>query len=190
MIRAESVISAILQTFAQGQEILTRWRTVTVRLYPNCLDLLQQIPLPDMLTLWRLGEGGFIVTDTCNTAWTFRKLFKKEVQQICLTERMTDSEIHIFEADCWQHLRNIWTGAVIIALADKLTESPKSDLDPISSIFRVTTNITGILRAIEKYFGETANYAKGSGSMFYDWLRATHPGTYVYPIVCACGGSR
>jgi hypothetical protein len=39
-------------------------------------------------------------------------------------------------------------------------------------------------------FGLTANYAKGSGTEFGHWLREYHPGAYLFPIVCACGGTR
>ena len=47
-----------------------------------------------------------------------------------------------------------------------------------------------ILWAVEKYFGETANYAKGKGSMFLDWMRRYHPTAHLYLVVRACGGSR
>ena len=43
-----------------------------------------------------------------------------------------------------------------------------------------------ILRAIEKYFGGTANYAKGKGSLFMDYMRRYHPTAYLYSISRAC----
>ena len=57
-------------------------------------------------------------------------------------------------------------------------------------ILRMSTEIEDLLRCIEKEFGLTANYAKGHGSMFEQWMRVYHPTSYLYPILRACGGSR
>ena len=66
----------------------------------------------------------------------------------------------------------------------------QDDLDKIHHTLRITTDITQILRAVEKYFGGEANYAKGKGAMYMDWMRRYHPGAYLYGVSRACGGSR
>ena len=71
-----------------------------------------------------------------------------------------------------------------------LTDELRADLEEIHFSLRVGTEITDILRAIEKYFGLTANYAKGKGSMFQDYMKRYHPMAYLYPVARACGGSR
>ena len=52
------------------------------------------------------------------------------------------------------------------------------------------TDIGNLICAIEKYFGGTANYAKGKVSMFMDYMCRYHPTAYLYPVSRACGGSR
>ena len=44
--------------------------------------------------------------------------------------------------------------------------------------------------AVEKYFGLEANYAKGKGSMFKDYMLRYHPTSHLFPLVRACGGNR
>ena len=79
---------------------------------------------------------------------------------------------------------------MIQKLDDYLSEELKEDLEQIHFSLRVGTDIGDILRAIEKYFGESANYMKGRGSIFYDYVRRYHPTSYLYPVSRACGGSR
>lgn len=81
--------------------------------------------------------------------------------------------------DCWHHLRNVWFGAVIKKLGENLEEVLGHDLEQIHFSLRVTTDIGNIIRAIEKYFGEQANYTKGKGSMYYDYMRRYHQGVYL-----------
>ena len=92
--------------------------------------------------------------------------------------------------DCWHHLRNVWFGAVIDQLGGHLANILGDDLGEIHWSLRVNTDVGCVLIAVEKYFGQSANYAKGKGSMFTDWMRRYHPGAYLYPVSRACGGSR
>ena len=92
--------------------------------------------------------------------------------------------------DCWHHLRNVWFGAVIKKLGENLEEVLGHDFEQIHFSLRVTTDIGNIIRAIEKYFGEQANYTKGKGSMYYDYMRRYHQGVYLFPVSRACGGAR
>ena len=69
---------------------------------------------------------------------------------------MLEDDIHVLENNCWNHQRNVWFGAVVKELSSHL------GLNVIHSMLRVTTDPNSIFRAIEKVFGETANYAKGS----------------------------
>ena len=54
----------------------------------------------------------------------------------------------------------------------------------------MTTDVFSLFIAIEKYFGGKANYAKGKGSMFMDYMARYHHRAYLYPVSRACGGSR
>ena len=59
---------------------------------------------------------------------------------------------------------------MITELGAHLADVMDDDLDQIHFTLQVTTDVGDILCAIEKYFGITANYAKGKGSMcFITW---------------------
>ena len=91
---------------------------------------------------------------------------------------------------CWNHLRNVWFGAVIKKLGAHLAEFLEDYFEEIHYSLCVTNNIGNLLRAIDKYFGGTANYAKGKRSIIMDYMRRYHPTAYLYPVSRACGGSR
>ena len=187
---AESCVTAIAQAFREGRELLDNWRDVTSRMYPNRPDLLALIPSSSLLTLAKLSNKSLLMTDTCATARKFRRLFADHIRQVALNNGIPDDQIHIFQADCWQHLRNVWFGAVIKQLSLRLSEVLESDLNEISPFLRVTTEVVSLLIALEKYFAETANYAKGRGSCFYHYMITYHPNAYVYPVARATGGNR
>ena len=65
-----------------------------------------------------------------------------------------------------------------------------TDFKEMHHTLHVTTDVIQLLRAVEKYFGREANYAKGKGSMFIDWMGRYHRGAYLYPVSRACRGSR
>jgi hypothetical protein len=94
------------------------------------------------------------------------------------------------ENDCWNHLHNVWFGAVIKELNSHSDEVLKDNLSEIHPILQVTTDPSNIFHAIEKCFGETANYAKGLGSMYYNYMRTYNPKAHQYQIACALGGTR
>ena len=187
---ATSLNESILRTFKEGQQLLDQWRETTKRMFPGRDDILDLIPKSIDLTLAKLGRNGMVMTDTCRTAQKFRRLLVASIEGICLEAGMSPDEIKMFEGDCWHHLRNIWFGAVIKQLNKSLSGLWEQDLDDIPNIFRVCADINDLLRCIEKEFGRTANYAKGHGSMFEEWMRTNHPGAYLYPIQRACGGAR
>ena len=105
-----------------------------------------------------------------------------EITALAEKEGWSPVEINFFEGDCWQHLRNIWFGAVIKQLSKMLTDPLEDDLNKIPSIFCMSTEIDDLLRCIEKEFGLTANYAKGHGSIFENWMKTYHPTAYLFPI--------
>ncbi len=75
-------------------------------------------------------------------------------------------------------------------LSSHLNKILQNDLNVIHPILRVTTNPNSIFCAIDKFFGETANYAKGSESMYYDYMCTYNPNAHHYQITHALGGTR
>ena len=114
----------------------------------------------------------------------------EEIAKQARAEGIPENEIRIRQSDCWHHLRNTWIGNTVKALSEHLNGALSEDLEKIPTIYRVSTEISALMIATEKYFGIQANYIKGKGSMFLWWLRTYHPGVYLYATMRACGGTR
>ena len=186
---AESVTTSILVAFQRSGKLLDLWRSVTLEMYPDREDLLERIPPSSELTLTKMAKG-FTMTDTCNTARRIQNLLHDEIKKICYEKGMSDEEIEMHKSFCWQHLRNVWFGAVELALNNTLLNQLEESMSAIPSIYRVNMDIVNLYRAAEKMVGGTANYAKGDGKNFLHFKNEFHPTTYLYPLVRACGGTR
>ena len=114
------------------------------------------------VTLARLAENGWLMTDKCNTAQKFGKLLRTVIEPKAKENGMTEDEINVYEADCWHHLRNVWIGGVVLKLGQHLAEVLSNDIEEIPFMICVTTNVTNLGRATKKYFGLQANYVKVS----------------------------
>ena len=98
--------------------------------------------------------------------------------------------LNMYQGNCYQHLRNILVDAGANHLSSKLTELLCDDLAIIPLHLRVTCSIAHILRACDKEFAFTANYAKGHGGMFHAWMETFHPGSLFVPVVRVLNGNR
>ena len=163
---------------------------VLARLYPNRQKLIDMILQSQALTLAKLANNGMVSTDTCNTARKTRRLLCDAIRKFAIEQGLGEESINIMVNDCWNHLHNVWFGAVIKELSSHLDEVLQEYLSNIHPILRVTTDPSNIFRAIEKFFGETANYAKGSGAMYYDYMRTYNTREHHYQIARALGGTR
>lgn len=76
-------------------------------------------PDPAQCSLHRLGGGGALITDTCNSARKSRELLATLIaQQVeehvgpgrwdAMTEHERQAAVRTHGIDCWQHLRNIF----------------------------------------------------------------------------------
>lgn len=95
---AEMTTDAILRSFQNGRRMLAAWRKVTAREFPNRPDLLALISDPSELTIAKLANGGWIMTDTCNTARKFRRLLKEAIKEVAVAEGMDEHEVVVWEA--------------------------------------------------------------------------------------------
>ena len=64
------------------------------------------------------------------------------------------------------------------------------DLAIIPPHLCVTCKIGDILRACDKEFNFTANYAKGHGGMFHAWMETFRPGSLFVPVVQVLNGNQ
>lgn len=114
---AELVVSSIeTKCFSRLRDFLRRWKEMFQRMFPKET---WTGPDPAQCSLHRLGGGGALITDTCDTARKSRRLLKEliatQVQDHlgpetwgALTEDERKAAVRVHQVDCWQHLRNIF----------------------------------------------------------------------------------
>ncbi len=49
----------------------------------------------------------------------------------------------MFQGDCWQHLRNVWIGAVVLSLKRYLEDVLEDDLAAIHPTYCVAMDVVG-----------------------------------------------
>eukprot|EP00956_Cyclotella_meneghiniana_P030815 scaffold78775_cov36-Cyclotella_meneghiniana.AAC.2 len=152
-------------------ERLQRLIDVVKARYPDKVDL---IPKPDSISIDKLGNDGVIMTDTCNGAQKLGRV---------LVDRIDGAR----DLDCMNHLRNVWIGGMEKSLSKYLNQKLRSSLDDIDSTLRVTTSISAVIRAIDKEFSLSANYPKGHGELFLEWIRENYPGVLLLHVERASG---
>eukprot|EP00956_Cyclotella_meneghiniana_P032426 scaffold89181_cov36-Cyclotella_meneghiniana.AAC.1 len=114
------------------------------------------------------------MTDTCNGAQKLRRV---------LVDRIDGAR----DLDCMNHLRNVWIRGMEKSLSKYLNQMLRSSLDDIDSTLRVTTSISAVIRAIDKEFSLSANYPKGHGELFLEWIRENYPGVLLLHVERASG---
>ena len=71
---------------------------------------------------------------------------------MCIDAGIAEDDILTYEADCWNHLMNVWVDTVLKQLSNRLKKILEADLNEISLMLHVTTKIPSLLIALEKYF--------------------------------------
>ena len=66
--------------------MLDKWQDLTSRMYPNRPDLLKRIPQANELTIVKLADCGWVMTDTCNAARKYLRLLVESIKQIAEEE--------------------------------------------------------------------------------------------------------
>ena len=161
----------VVSKFKSLQSRLARLREVVSEL---CPDKLNQVPTEEGVDIKKLGDGGLVTSDTCNAAQAVRRVIVAEC-------------IGALEMDCMHHLRNVWFGNMEKDLTKELNTLLRVSLDEIDPKLRVTSSMSAIIRAIEKEFGLCANYVKGHGALFAQWMYETHPGASLFHVARASG---
>ena len=151
------------------------------------------------MNIAKLGNGGMITADNCNPALKVKRLMVEAVQAAikhehtaeewdALSEEEQVAKLLVLEGDCWQHLRNVWFGRVTNGITNKLNVKLKEELEAIDFRLRVGTDMVGVLRACDKEFSLCANYPKGHGDQFREWVVRCHPKALLYHVLSTDGG--
>ena len=141
---------------------LSKLHEVINESYPGNSHL---IPSPEQIDIQKLSHGGLIMSDTCNQA---QKVRRPLVAQI-------DGS---YNYDCMNHLCNVWFGNAENALKKDLNVHLHASLDEIDLTLRVTTSMSAIIRMVDKEFSLSANYPKGHGKIFLEWIWEYYPGFF------------
>ena len=174
---SEQQYDAISAMIGRGAKRLERWKEVLSKNYPSYQH---DIPTIVDMNIGKLGNGGTVNSDTCNTARKTRRIIVEKINDAA--GEMNISETNVLEVDCWNHLRNVWLGGMTKALSNHLRNILINDLDCIDTRLRVSTNFETILRAVDKEFSLAANYPKGHGELFRKWMETHHPGAVLFHV--------
>ena len=153
---------------------MLRLREVIAKEFP---DYDYGIPEPESININKLGDGGVLTTDTCNSAQKTRRLLVEIIGGL------------VHEIDCFHHLRNVWFKGVEKALTTYLNHYLKDSLENIDPILRVSCSMSALIRAFDKEFSLCCNYPKGHGEVFCEWIKKKHSGEMLLHVERA-GGSR
>jgi hypothetical protein len=150
---------------------LSRLHEVLNESYPGNSHL---IPSPEQIDVQKLSHGGFIMSDTYNQAQKVRRLLVAQI----------DGSYYY---DCMNHLHNVWFGNAENELTKDLNVHLRANLDGIVPMLCVTTSMSAIIRAVDKEFSLSANYPKGHGKIFLEWIWEYYPGVLLLHLEQAAG---
>ncbi len=134
---------------------------------PQWLDLILQ---PYELTLAKLGNGGCVSTDNWNAK--FCVLLIAFISKICVDHWYSQEQIKVFKGDCWQHLWNVWIGAVVFVekIPWGVPRPSKTTCGNASNLLCCYGCFGAYLHALEKCFWDGANYPKGVACTFVNFI--------------------
>jgi len=145
------------------------------------------IPAMSEMNIGKVG-GGAASTDTANPARKQERrllcnvITKAAADLLQIPISSDDPRLHVLEVDCFNHLRNVWLGGMSKALTKALKVTLKDELDAIDNRLRVSTSMESVLRATDKEFSLCANYPKGHGELFREWMAHNHPGALLLHV--------
>jgi len=86
------------------------------------------------------------------------------------------------------HLRNVVVNGAAKAVSSFLNTYLEDSLDEISSFLRVSPDLAHVIHAYHKEFSLTANYPKGHGELFREWVMKNYPQEYLMHAERSNGG--
>ena len=194
---AEAISKAVqTKAFERLRDHLRGWRKTFERKYP---DEEWTGPDPKGCALGRLGGGGALMADNCNTAQKMQTLLAvmigEEVKEAigdtawaAMSEAEQAHAARVHKLNCWNHLRNIFLNPMSKAQADLVAEELKEELEQFTAWERMSTSFDQLLRSSYKEFHRGNKYYKGKGREFWAWMREHYPTTFVMALERAEGG--
>ena len=181
---SEQQCDAVVKMIKRGGKHLQHWEATMKNIYPSYNH---DIPPSSAMNIGKLGSGGAVTSDTCNSARKSRRLLVDCIEEAARDTNPDNLNNHVIAVDCYNHLQNVWLGGMIKVLSTYLKEKLSDGLEYIDTRLRVSPNIEMVLRAADKEFSLCANYPKGHGELFYKWMDQYHPGTLLLHVERASG---
>lgn len=156
---SELVVESVkMKCFARLRDLQRRWKAHFESMFPY-----EEWTGPDpaQCSLARLGGGGAIMGDTCNTAQLSKKKMAQAIAETveesmgpekwaALSDEERDTATRTHLQDCWQHLRNIFLAEMSKAMSSHVAEDLKPELDTFAQWERMSTEFSQLLRAAYK----------------------------------------
>ena len=134
--------------------------------------------------------SGTMSHDTCPRAELMRKKLADLFIEKAKEKGLSEDELKIYQGDCFNHLCNVWLGAVEKYLARRLEDHMKNDVALIPHHLRVSCILGELNKQVDKECNVTCNYKKGQSNEYQDWKEEFHPGKKWLPIIRALDGKR
>ena len=84
----------------------------------------------------------------------------------------------------------MWVKNILHSLNNFLCAHLHDSLNEIAPEFRVSPSFICLARAFDKEFSLTANYPKGHGEIFGQWMKENHKGELLFHVERAVKGGR
>ena len=81
----------------------------------------------------------------------------------------------------------MWINGVAKAVSEYLKNYLSDSLDNIAYFLQVSPDLTHVIRAYHKEFSLTANYPKGHGKLFREWIIENYPLEFLLHVERATG---
>ena len=89
---------------------------------------------------------------------------------------------------CHHHQRNVWVKNMLDVISNYVCTLIKDNLEEIAPELRVSPRFENMCRAFGKEFSLCANYPKGWGSNFCQWMKDNYIGELLFHVERSCKG--
>ena len=115
-----------------------------------------------------------MITDTCKSAHKTNRLLAQIVDRHSLF--------------CHHHQRNVLVKNILDMISNYVSTLIKDNLEEIAPELRVSPRFENMCHAFDKEFSLCANYPKGWGSNFRQWMKENHSGELLFHVERDCKG--
>ena len=158
----------------QTKQILASWCSVTEKEYPQDVHLIPHSYEIDLANIENVGA----MTDTCNSAQKANRLIADSVN------------VFVHSMFFHNHLHNIWVKNVLDSLTELLIAHLNDNLDEVAPELHVSPGLISLACAFDKMFSLCANYPKGLGKVFRQWMMDDHSDELLFHVERLSSGGR